>query len=95
MKAIVGSSKSTVTDDEFDINVFPNPTSSSFYLNAHSINATRKIRCRLINVQGKCIQQMDVNSNSTISFGNSLPSGVYLLEIADGKKSKSIRLIKY
>jgi hypothetical protein len=38
---------------------------------------------------------MDVNSNSTISFGNSLPSGVYLLEIADGKKSKSIRLIKY
>ena len=95
MKAIVGSGKPTVTDDEFNISVFPNPTSSSFYLNAHSINATRKIRCRLINVQGKCIQQMDVNSNSTISFGNGLPSGIYLLEIADGKKSKSIRLIKY
>ena len=95
MKAIVGSGKLTVTDDEFNISVFPNPTSSSFYLNANSINATRKIRCRLINVQGKCIQQMDVNSNSTISFGNGLPSGIYLLEIADGKKSKSIRLIKY
>jgi hypothetical protein len=95
MKTIVGSGKSSIIEDEFNVNVFPNPTSSSFYLKIVAEKSNSAYKFRLFDLQGRRIREMSFYPNTINVFGDDLTSGIYFLEVMLGDKSKTIKLLKY
>jgi hypothetical protein len=48
-----------------------------------------------LDVQGRFIKSMTIASHQTISIGNELKAGVYMLEVKQGVEVKTVRLVKY
>jgi predicted fused transcriptional regulator/phosphomethylpyrimidine kinase len=76
------------------VSVFPNPTTTEFRLN---VNTTGKdqITVRVWDVQGKIIKTMKMMPYETIKFGNELKTGSYLVEVMQGNKKITQRVIKF
>ena len=77
----------------FDVNVFPNPTTSEFSLLVKAVDQT-KVMVRLFDLQGRQLKTMQVNSNEITMIGKDLKAGVYLLEITEGKNKSVKKIIK-
>jgi len=83
-----------VEDHNLDFNsslkVYPNPSSSAFFINSDS-NGT----IVLFDLLGKIIQTQKLNSGTTTLDSGSTPNGVYLLKVTNEKnQSKTVKLIK-
>lgn len=84
----------SVGDNNLDFNsslkVYPNPSSSAFFINSDS-NGT----IVLFDLLGKIIQTQKLNSGTTTLDLNATPNGVYLLKVTNEKnQSKTVKLIK-
>jgi hypothetical protein len=84
----------SVGDNNLDFNsslkVYPNPSSSAFFISSDS-NGT----IVLFDLLGKIIQTQKLNSGTTTLDLNATPNGVYLLKVTNEKnQSKTIKLIK-
>jgi len=77
-------------DFSSSLKVYPNPSSSAFFINSDS-NGT----IILFDLLGKIIQTQKLNSGTTtLDLGNT-PNGVYLLKVTNEKnQSKTVKLIK-
>lgn len=78
-----------------DAIIYPNPTISKFQLIVKSSKQSKTIKARIIDSQGRQIKSLTFNSNEVVSFGNELPSGLYLVEVIDGENKKIIKVVKY
>ena len=78
----------------FDVSIFPNPTTSTFNL---QISSTSKeaFAVKVLDVQGRLIKSLFVYATEINNIGNDLKSGVYMVEITQGKEKKTVRVVKY
>ena len=77
----------------FDAVVFPNPSTSAFRVNVKSA-LSDIIQYRLLDATGRQLYQSTAKANETIVTGEWLKAGIYLLEIRQGKETKTLRLVK-
>lgn len=77
-------------DFSSSLKIYPNPSSSTFFINSDS-NGT----VVLFDLLGKIIQTQKLNSGTTTLDLGSTPNGVYLLKVTNEKnQSKTVKLIK-
>ncbi len=81
--------------ESFQYQIYPNPSASDYQLIVKSPNQSQKIKARILDVQGRLIKTMTFNSHETISFGNDLKAGIYLVEVSEGNIVKTIRVVKF
>jgi len=80
--------------DEFDVIVYPNPSSDVFTLEVQSFGkGNAAIGVHVYDMTGRLIKQRQVKSN-TIKFGENYPPGVYNVIVNQGENTKTFRLIK-
>jgi len=80
--------------EPMQVNVYPNPSTSAFQMFVKT-PSTSKIAMRILDIQGRLIKTISFNSDETIAFGNDLKSGVYIVELREGKVVKTVRVVKY
>jgi hypothetical protein len=81
-------------NDPMTVSVYPNPTTSSYHLFVKS-NNTSTVNARVFDAQGRLVKTFRFNSSETIAFGNEFKAGVYIIELREGKKLKTVRVVKY
>jgi hypothetical protein len=86
----------TVTTPSADMQVklFPNPSTTNFNLQVITAG-TEEITVRLLDVEGRFIQSVKVAPYQTVSFGSELKAGPYMVEVRQGKKVTTTRVIKF
>ena len=81
-------------NENMEVAVYPNPTTTAF--NMQVITAAKyEIQVKITDVQGRLIRSFVVAPNQTIAFGNDLKAGVYMVEVREGEKIKTVRVVKY
>ncbi|HEX6846101.1 MAG TPA: T9SS type A sorting domain-containing protein, partial [Chitinophagaceae bacterium] len=78
----------------FNVKAFPNPTQTEF--NVYLEGATdESVSLIVYDALGRKIKQFEKQGgNIPIHFGRDLKGGIYILEVRQGKNSKTVRLIK-
>lgn len=74
--------------------VYPNPTLSQFRIN-ESNHLSKPVEIRVIDLQGRIMLQKHNCIINNTSFGESLPKGIYFIEITSGNVKKIIKAEKY
>lgn len=87
------SQSNQVLMNEADIILFPNPSSESFNLNMNSVSH-EVILIRVLDLQGRLMNSMQMNSNEIKKIGKELKSGTYFMELTQGKTKRIIKAIK-
>ena len=77
-----------------EVKVFPNPTTSTFNLQV-STNVSTQPTVRIMDIQGRMIKEVRVAPNQTINLGAELKAGSYMVEVRQGDKVKTTRVVKY
>ena len=86
--------KAAITNDPMKVIVYPNPSTSSFNLQVKtSTNGTFK--ARVMDVLGREVMSFTGERDNAIKFGNELKAGVYMIEVREGEKVKTVRVVKY
>ena len=91
--APTGKNILTSTED-WNATVFPNPSTSSFQLqlkSAEKQSASIFVR----DANGRTLKQYSLGSYESLQFGNELLPGVYWIEIGQGRRKKTMRVVKY
>ena len=82
------------TNTTFEVQAMPNPTTSSFTIVIHS-STVRNISMQLTDPTGKVLQRWSgIAPSATVSFGENLSAGMFLLTIQQGSQTKVLKLIK-
>ena len=83
--------------EAFETAISPNPSNADFNLSiigAKDYNS--KIEIRIMDMQGRVIKSnLFYSTEESIHFGNDLKSGIYLIQVIQGKNKKTTRVIKY
>ena len=75
------------------VSVFPNPTNASFNLKV--VTAGKEaIVARVLDLQGRSINRIIIQPHQQHNFGGDLKAGTYILEITQGCKKSTQKLIK-
>lgn len=76
---------SALDKKEFDVTIFPNPSSDLIAIQCKGINAV-DCRVRMLDINGKLVQQTTLYKGSTIAYFDtkSLYAGVYAIQLSDG-----------
>lgn len=90
-----GETSNLIADNEKypDIRVYPNPTSSIFRVKL-PVSDIIYTTARLLNIQGCILAQWRNLSGGEFSFGEKLLPGTYFLEIHQGKRKLTKKLVK-
>jgi len=74
------------------INLFPNPAGDQLNISMDGVN--RKTQIKVYNLMGKLVMQQE-SANSLIQLNISkLSAGIYLVNVNDGKETRSAKFIK-
>ena len=79
--------------ETFDVNVFPNPSAAAFRVQVNTASQ-ELIKARILDLQGRVLQQFNVLPGQAVQLGTSLKSGQYILETTQGNIIKSTRMVK-
>ncbi|GAA4734869.1 glycosyl hydrolase [Flavisolibacter ginsenosidimutans] len=94
-KRMVTRSVEEVPSATFGIQVFPNPSVSSFSLKVESSNDKEPIVIRVFGTNGTEIEtRRSLTAGQTIRLGQSYKPGVYLVEATQGARKALTKLIK-
>ncbi|MCX6323055.1 MAG: T9SS type A sorting domain-containing protein [Sphingobacteriales bacterium] len=73
---------------------FPNPTQDVFTLKFNALSIDERI-VTIINMEGKIIEQIRIKGTQTsISLGNKLAAGNYIIRVQEGHKMRTIAVVK-
>jgi len=75
------------------VKAFPNPTKTEFSLFIES-PSSEPVNVRVLDMSGKTIYHTKGSVNQTYRFGQMFLSGIYLVEITQGKNIKTIKIVK-
>ena len=75
------------------IKVSPNPTMNEFTLSMES-NDKQNVQIIVTDIYGKKIFQTNGSVNETYKFGNNFASGMYIVQVMQGKNIQTLKLIK-
>ena len=88
--------KSNVTGkSSFGVVSYPNPFTNNFNLNVTS-PSSENVKVSVYDMIGKLIYKNEVHLNavSELQIGDNYPNGIYNVVVTQGKKSKTLRVIK-
>jgi len=90
----------SLSDDDFELNsslsVYPNPLKGSRFSISHQQAFSGKdLSLKLFDLQGRLIvdQTIENAANVEVDLNKELASGVYILNLSDGKASQSVKLM--
>ena len=95
------NTQSLVSIKDIDVSVYPNPTAHSFKLvlkkekSSLLVSKTTMAKARVFDIQGRLVKSFTIRSDNAISFGDELKTGVYMVEVREGDKVKTLRVVKY
>ena len=75
------------------IKISPNPTMNEFTLSMES-NDKQNVQIIVTDIYGKKIFQTSGSVNDTYKFGNNFASGMYIVQVVQGKSIQILKLIK-
>jgi hypothetical protein len=90
------ASESSIQTEEKDTSfvVYPNPTETFFQLRKVN-HKPAQVSLELFDVYGRTVEKKEANlANETITFGDTLPAGFYLLNVTQNQVSTFYNLIK-
>jgi len=79
---------------QFMINANPNPTDHSFTIKVNGPERTGTIILKVINISGQIIETRKINSAQMFTIGENYRPGIYLIQVIQGKESRTLKLIK-
>ncbi|MES1215637.1 MAG: T9SS type A sorting domain-containing protein [Bacteroidota bacterium] len=79
---------------ELEVRATPNPANNNFNVYVRSNNLKDRIIMQVMDMYGRLIETRNVNTHSTIRFGDLYRSGIYFIRIIQGKEHREIKLIK-
>jgi hypothetical protein len=84
-----------ISNAEFSLKVYPNPTSDSFRLNYIS-SSNEDVKVTAYDMTGKTIESLNVDYDAINDqqIGNDYAPGVYLISLKQGDINKTVRVIK-
>jgi len=65
------------------IDVFPNPSQHSFYIQVKDVEHVNPLLLRVYDMQGRLLINKNINRAQTYSFGDQLQSGTYQVQVID------------
>lgn len=79
--------------EESSNTIYPNPSTSSFSL---KINGTVKgnVQVNIYDLTGRKHQSLRMNASETVSFGQNLKPGTYMVEVINGNSRKVSKIVK-
>ena len=93
----IGKTNTSVelVNDQLEVSVYPNPSASTFKLNAISNNLNEIMQIRVLDNLGRQHQVLQMKSGEIVSFGSKLKRGIYYVEVIQGKLKAVKKLIKF
>jgi hypothetical protein len=82
-----------IVDEDLEMAVFPNPTSSEFHLQIEA-SATEVADVLVFDLSGRVVERTSARTNADVVVGSKLTPGVYFIEVRHGDLSKKIKVIK-
>lgn len=73
------------------IDVYPNPSDGEVFVN---LNGLSEVTYTLMDVQGKVIEEGNIQSNDKFAIGSMVKAGVYILSLESGGERKLVKLIR-
>lgn len=92
---IANGAREIVTENEFDIKAYPNPTTNQFYLNAETLT-DEPTEVVIYDALGRLVETREIIHGELEfqSFGQNYAAGIYHVVINQGVNSKNVRVIK-
>lgn len=75
------------------LKAFPNPSTQFFTLKLQS-RINEKVQLKVVDLSGRPVYLTEGSSNQTYRFGDGFASGSYFLEVTQGEKKQTLKLIK-
>ncbi len=79
---------------DFNINAYPNPSKNEFNVQISSTDVTTPVSIKVMNIDGKVLEQRKINGSSNFQLGKNWNPGFYILEVLQGKSRKTVKLVK-
>lgn len=79
---------------DFNINAYPNPSKNEFNVQISSTDVTTPVSIKVMNIDGKVLEQRIINDSSYQQLGKNWNPGLYILEVLQGKSRKTVKLVK-
>lgn len=77
----------------FAANVWPNPSSGDFKLEVQSSSNENAV-LSIFDINGRLVSNVNAVSQQTISFGENLKAGIYMVVVRQGNNSNTFKVIK-
>jgi hypothetical protein len=95
---IVTNHKATLGDASFESipfasNVWPNPSSGDFKLEIQSSSNENAV-LSIFDINGRLISNVNVGNQQTISFGENLKAGIYMVVVRQGNNFNTFKVVK-
>jgi hypothetical protein len=81
-------------DIKLDVKVLPNPTLTQFEMIVSSDDKETPVQIRVISGAGRVLNAMKATVGQRVQFGQEYTSGMYIAEVVQGNKRKTVKLIK-
>ena len=78
---------------QFKVQVFPNPTEDYFTLNVEG-SVNEKVQLKVVDISGRVVYVTEGSANQNYRFGENFKNGAYIVEVRQGDKRSTIKLIK-
>jgi len=88
-----GDAESLLEEQQFDVKVYPNPSQSDFVVDITS-DDNGSAEVRVVNSVGQVIENFSAN-NKPVRMGLEWKPGLYIVDVVQGMKRKTIKLIKH
>jgi hypothetical protein len=86
--------KSVKKIDIFNVSAYPNPSGNYFTLKIETAS-NEKIDLRVMDVTGRLIEEKkNVSASDILKLGEKYINGVYIVEVAQSNKRRTVKLIK-
>ena len=76
------------------INIYPNPSSGIFTIEAEEASSLQQADCRIFNLTGQEVMHLMLNNSSTNVDLSSLPDGTYFVKIVTPSENKTTKIVK-
>ncbi len=73
--------------------IYPNPTDGSFTIDLTQLDVSRAVHLDIYSIEGKLVHSNVYKNTNTIDLSNILSSGVYQVQITDGEKILTQKLV--
>ena len=86
--------KTNNVSDFLDVSVYPNPSTTYFNLKIKS-SSSESIMLRVFDLQGRLVKNFKSDASKISLFGQELMAGMYLIEVSQGGRKKTVKVEKY